>query len=124
MTTSKFTLLFVSITCLLFSSSCSKDEETMSCEANNTGTLIIENSRSTGILKIFFDQEPRSGNIPGDLNISPGETANSDLLAGQRIIYALLDTSTCNEGTCIVRNQTLPERTIDLMTCQEFNIAY
>jgi hypothetical protein len=96
----------------------------MDCEENNAGTLIIENSRSIGTLKIFFDQEPRSGNVAGDLNILPGETANSDQLAGQRIIYALLDNSTCNDGTCFVRNETLPARTVDLSACEDFNIVY
>ena len=96
----------------------------MACEINNSGTVIIENSRSTGILKIYFDQEPRSGNTSGDLNIRPGERANSDLLAGQKIIYALLDTSTCSGEVCLIRNESLPMRTIDLMACQEINLTY
>ncbi len=107
---------------LLLASSCSEDPE--ACEENNTGTIVVENSRSTGRIKIFFNEEPRSGNVPGDLNIKPGEKANIQQLAGQHIIYALLDTSTCSGERCIIRNETLPERTVDLSSCQDLNLVY
>ncbi|WP_420322098.1 hypothetical protein [Flagellimonas sp.] len=111
----------IALLIFLFTSSCSKTE---ACEDSNTGTLIIENSRSTGVVKIFFNQEPISGNVSGDLNIKPGEKASGDKLAGQIIIYALLDTSTCSGSQCIIRNETLPERTVDLTACQELNLVY
>ncbi len=115
--------LYIFALVLSFSTlSCSKEGD--SCLDNNTGTLIFQNSRPNGRLKIFFNQEPRSGNVSGDLNIMPGESASADQLAGQIIIYALLDTSTCGEGGCIIRNAILPTRTIDLDACDEQNLVY
>ncbi|MEO2052972.1 MAG: hypothetical protein ABGX00_14540 [Allomuricauda sp.] len=110
-----------SLLLILLLGSCSKTD---ACEESNTGALIIQNTRTTGVLKIFFDNEPISGNVPGDLNIQPGETAKSDQLAGQRIIYALLDLSTCVDNRCTVRNEALPERTVDLGACEESNLSY
>ena len=104
-------------------SSCSSTD---ACEDANTGTLVVQNTRTNGVLKLFFNQEPRSGNSAGDLNILPGETASMDQLAGQIAIFALLDLSSCNpEGTvCDRRTETLEGKTIDLSACEEFNIAY
>lgn len=117
----KSSLSVVAFLIFLLVSSCSKTE---ACEDSNIGTVIIENSRSIGVLKIFFNQEPISGNVPGDLNIQPGEKANKDELARQIIVYALLDTSTCSGSQCIIRNETLPERTVDLTACQDLNLVY
>ena len=117
------TLLLANI--LFFSSLyCSKNN--MSCEENNTGTLIVTNSRSKGTLKVFFNREPRSGNTSGDLNIQPGESASTDLLSGQISLFALLDLSSCGpEGTtCIIRNETLEGKTVDLSACQDLNVTY
>lgn len=109
---------------LLSSVSCSK--ENMECEENNTGTIIIANTKSKGVLKVFFNTEPRSGNIPGDLNIKPGESGNMDLPSGQISIFALLDLSSCGpSGTsCIIRNETLEGKVVNLSACQDLNVTY
>lgn len=120
----KFFPVLTIVILLLSSASCSK--ENMDCEENNTGTIVVTNTRSKGVLKIFFNKEPRSGNIPGDLNIKPGESGNMDLLSGQISIFTLLDLSSCNqEGTtCIRRTETLEGKIVDLSACQDLNITY
>ena len=98
----------------------------MDCEENNTGSIIVTNARTKGRLKIYFNREPRSGNVPGDLNVKPGESGTMDLPSGQISIFALLDLSSCNpEGTiCMNRTETLEGKTVDLSACQDLNVTY
>ena len=99
-------------------------EKTEFCEEDNSGTLVIENSRTTGIVKLYFNTEPRAANSAGDISILPGETVRHAQPAGQVIIYAILNNSDCNGNRCSVRNQALPTRTVDLDTCEESNLVY
>lgn len=115
---------FIGICILLILLSIYSCSDSKACEEDNTGTLIIENTKSTGVLKIFFNREPASSNVSGDLNIEPGEKVRKQHLAGQITIFALLDLSYCTNGGCVIQNEELPEKMVNLDPCDEINIVY
>ncbi len=113
-------LAFIMITVL--SVSCSKQE---SCEVGNMGTLTFRNTNSTATLQVFINEFGRiSVNGPGDVSVPPGETISIDLLAGPQNLKARFTVSSCSGGKCSISNTTLPERDVDLGSCQTSNVAY
>ena len=109
---------------LLFAfASCSKDE--LDCIKNNTGTIIVENSRNNGSVQVYFNETGTiSVNGSGDLSILPGEKQSIQLPAGQHNVKARLIISSCNGGRCSVSSSGLPEKDVDLNSCQDLNLIY
>jgi hypothetical protein len=115
----------VLLCCIFIASACSKEDSAPLCEENNTGTIIVENTRANGALQIFFD---RTDAIPvneaGELNIAPGEKASIQKPSGPRNLKANLLISDCNGGRCLVSSSRLEEKNVSLAACDEINIIY
>jgi len=114
-----FLLFVLGITA--FSYSC---EKTNSCEMDNTGTIIVENTHHSGRLQVHFNKSKVSVNGAGDLSIGPGEMESMDLPAGQHNVKAVLIISTCNNGRCSVSSSGKPEKNVDLAACEKKNLVY
>jgi hypothetical protein len=111
------------ITVLLCATSCAK--EIPSCEETNIGTIIVENSRTKGVVKIYFNETDRIPiNGSGDLNIPPGEKANMSLPAGLHNVKAILSITECTGGRCHTTTSGLPEKNTDLASCEDLNLIY
>lgn len=108
---------------LFMLSSCSDD--TPECEMSNTGTIIIENTRSKGTVQVFFNKTGTIAiNGPGNLNIPSGEKASIELPAGQHNVKARLSISSCSGNRCQISTSGLPEKNVDLSSCDDFNLSY
>lgn len=99
-------------------------EDTLLCEANNTGSVEFENTRNKGVIQVFFDKERISANGSGDLNIQPGERASSDLLVGSHNIKVRVIISECVNSSCQVSSTLLSDTDEEIFQCQTRSYAY
>lgn len=103
-------------------SSCTSED---ACESNNTGTFIFQNTSSTATLQVFINEFGTiSANGLGDVNVPPGESESIDLPAGQQNLKARYMTSSCSNGRCQISTSGLPERDVDLNSCEQSTITY
>jgi len=112
---------FFGLCILLMAFSCDK---TPTCEMDNTGTFIIENTSRTGTLYVFINERRPSINGPGDLQVAPGEKGKIAVPAGQHNIKASIRVTRCNNGRCGTTSSGQPERTVDLFACEDKNLVY
>lgn len=99
-------------------------EKTPTCEIDNTGTFIIENTSPTATLYVFFNEGRPSINGSGDLQVRPGEKGEITLPAGQHNVKAAKRVTNCNNGRCSTNSTGQPEKDVDLFQCEQKNLVY
>ena len=118
---SGFRKLLVLICLVVLVTSCSKSKK---CETNNTFTLTIKNTLTTGIIQVNIDKDFVSINGPGDYSVSPGGEISVDVSAGSHTIKARSVVSSCSGTRCSTTVTGKPDKTIDHPSCTEATLVY
>ena len=97
-------------------------ENTEACEEANSGTLILENKRSNGQIRLYVNPVNIGINTPGDLNVAPGGKDRLEVMADVHNIVVRLYEKACPD--CRVQITVLDAKSIDVSTCEKLNLAY
>ena len=95
--------------------SCSDD--TSECEMNNQGTVILDNTRNSGTLFVFFNDSGDLRRGSQTIRIDPNKTGSVDYPAGPINVKAYVVFNTLNIGDLV-------EKDIDLESCEKTTLVY
>ena len=96
--------------------SCSGDD-TSECEMSNQGTVILDNSRNSGTLYVFFNDSGDLRRGSQTISIDPNTTGSIDYPAGPINIKAYIFFNSLNIGDLV-------EKDIDLESCETTTLVY
>ena len=113
-TSKKLVVLLLLLICSVINYSCSDD--TSECEMSNQGTVILDNTKNSGTLFVFFNTDDlRRGRET--INIPPNQTGSVDYPAGPINVKAYVFFNTLNLGDTV-------EKDFDLESCETTTIVY
>lgn len=102
--------------------SCSKNAKP--CEDNNTFTLKVENTSSTGVLGFNIDKDFVSVNTPGDYTVPQNSSLEVDVSAGSHVIKARLIVSSCSGGRCSISVTGKADKDVNSQSCNTTTLVY
>ena len=116
-----YTLLIVLL--IVLTTSC-EDDSVEPCDEDNIGTIILENKGVEGSLQLYLNPVRIGSNTPGDISVQPGDKVSIDVPAGTHNILVRSFITECSGNRCAIRSIQLDEKSIDVSSCENLNIAY
>jgi len=116
-----FPVVAASLFIMVLTPACSK---TKKCETNQTFTLTVKNTLSSGNIQFNLDKDFTAINTPGEYSVAAGGSITINVSAGSHLIKARSVLTVCNGNRCQLSVTAKPDKTINHPSCAEATLVY